>query len=60
MKVDPALYDFATPRQREFLDAIAVHGNAAAANRALGLATDVVGRAMRALNPDLHEMEQAA
>lgn len=49
MKVDPALYDFATPRQREFLDAIAVHGNAASANRALGLATDVVGRAMRAL-----------
>lgn len=49
MTVDPALYDFATPRQREFLDAIAVHGNAASANRALGLASDVVGRAMRAL-----------
>lgn len=49
MSVDPKLYDFATPRQREFLDAIAAHGTARAANTALGLAHDVVGRAMRVL-----------
>lgn len=49
MTIDQRLYDFATPRQREFLDAIAEHGSAKKANRVLGLSKDVVGRAMRTL-----------
>jgi hypothetical protein len=47
--VDPKLYDYATPRQAEFLRAIDQHGSATAANRMLGLGNDVVGRAYRAL-----------
>lgn len=43
------LYDFATPRQREFLDAVEQHGSAKAAEKALGLSNDVVGRSLRSL-----------
>lgn len=49
MAVDAKLYDYATPRQKEFLDAIALYGSATAANTALGLASDVVGKSMRRL-----------
>ncbi len=49
MNIDPKLYDFATPRQVEFLDAIAEHGNAKAAGRVLGVTHDVVGRSYRAV-----------
>lgn len=49
MTIDAKLYEFATPRQREFLAAIEKHGSANAANAALGLAGDVVGKSMRRL-----------
>lgn len=49
MTIDAKLYEFATPRQREFLAAIEQHGSANAANMALGLAGDVVGKSMRRL-----------
>jgi len=47
--IDAKLYEYATPRQREFLDAIAQHGSARAANVALGLSSDVVGKSLRRL-----------
>ena len=47
MPVDVKLYDYATPRQKEFLDAIEQYGSATAANKALGLSTDIVGKSMR-------------
>ena len=49
MTVDAKLYDYATPRQKEFLDAIEQYGSATAANKALGLSTDVVTKSMRRL-----------
>lgn len=49
MTIDAKLYEFATPRQLEFLAAIEQHGSANAANAALGLAGDVVGKSMRRL-----------
>ncbi len=49
MPVDVKLYEYATPRQKEFLDAIGQYGSATAANAALGLAGDVVGKSMRRL-----------
>ena len=49
MPVDVKLYDYATPRQKEFLDAIEQYGSATAANKALGLSTDVVTKSMRRL-----------
>lgn len=49
MPVDVKLYDYATPRQKEFLDAIEQYGSATAANKALGLSTDIVGKSMRRL-----------
>ena len=49
MPIDQTLYEYATPRQREFLKAIEQHGSARAANIALGLANDKVGSAMRRL-----------
>lgn len=52
MALDPKLYEYATPRQRDYLDAIAEHGNPSAANKALGLAHDVVGRSIRALHAE--------
>jgi hypothetical protein len=47
--IDQTLYEYATPRQREFLKAIEQHGSARAANIALGLANDKVGASMRRL-----------
>lgn len=49
MKVDPKLYEYATDRQKEYLDAIAEHGSERAANAALGMSNDAVGKSMRAL-----------
>ena len=49
MPIDQTLYEYATPRQREFLDAIAQHGSARAANAALGLANDAVSSSIRRL-----------
>ncbi len=49
MPIDQTLYEYATPRQREFLKAIEQHGSARAANIALGLANDKVGASMRRL-----------
>ena len=49
MPIDPKLYDFATDRQAEFLRAVEQHGSERAANNALGLANDVVGRSVRAV-----------
>lgn len=49
MPVDPKLYEYASDRQREFLDAVAEHGSAQAASKALGLTRDIVGRSMRRL-----------
>jgi hypothetical protein len=49
VQFDPRLYDYATPRQREFLDAITFHGSAKKANEALGLANDCVSSAIRRL-----------
>jgi hypothetical protein len=48
--IDQTLYEYATPRQREFLEAIEQHGSARAANIALGLANDKVSAAMRRLH----------
>lgn len=50
MPVDPKLYEYASHRQREFLDAVEQHGSAKAAERALGVANDVVGRSIRRLS----------
>ena len=50
MPIDQTLYEYATPRQREFLEAIEQHGSARAANIALGLANDKVSAAMRRLH----------
>lgn len=50
MPIDQTLYEYATPRQREFLKAIEQHGSARAANIALGLANDKVSAAMRRLH----------
>lgn len=47
--MDAKLYDYATPRQKEFLDAIEQYGSATAANKALGLSTDIVAKSMRRL-----------
>lgn len=47
--VDQKLYEFATPRQRQYLDAVEQHGSDFAANAALGLSNDVVGRSLRNL-----------
>lgn len=49
MQIDPRLYDYATDRQKEFLDAVAQHGSCKKANDALGLANDVVAAALRRL-----------
>lgn len=49
MTVDPKLYDYASHRQREFLDAVTAHGNPKAAAKALGVSHDIVGRSIRRL-----------
>ena len=45
--IDPKLLEWATPRQREIIEAIETHGSGRAAERALGLANDSVGRMLR-------------
>jgi hypothetical protein len=37
LKIDEALFEYATPRQREILEAINLHGGAKAASLALGI-----------------------
>lgn len=49
MSIDPRLYAFATPRQREYLDAVKTYGSHTKANEALGLAHDKVSAAIRRL-----------
>lgn len=64
LTIDVKLLDYATPRQREVLEAIIEHGGAAAAARALGVNSstpwhyykDVVKKAARqGYSPD-HDM----
>lgn len=48
--MDPGLRDYCTSeRQREFFDAVVTHGNYRAAEMALGVSRDLIGRAMREL-----------
>ena len=47
--LDPRLKDYARGRQAEYLDKVNELGSAAAAERALGLANDIVGRSLRGL-----------
>lgn len=54
---DALMRAHASERQLEFLDALAEHGTAAAANRALGLAHGVVSRSMRRLRKRVSECE---
>lgn len=49
LRLDPALKDYGTDRQKELFEAIEVHGGAAAAARALGVCKSYVARAMVAL-----------
>lgn len=44
IKVDPALLDYATDRQREILTAIMLHGTMDAATKALGVSQGIVSR----------------
>lgn len=44
------LRDYATPLQATYLDAVEAHGSQRAAERALGLANDTIGSAMRRLS----------
>ena len=37
LKIDEALFAYATPRQRELLEAVNLHGSAKAASIALGI-----------------------
>ena len=37
LKIDEALFEYATPRQRELLEAVNIHGSAKAASIALGI-----------------------
>ena len=54
---DALLRRHATPRQTEFLDALAEHGSARAADRALGVSAGVVSRSMRRLRVRVAERE---
>lgn len=47
--IDPALREWATPRQAEFMDAVIEHRTAGAAERALGLGYGVISKAMTGL-----------
>jgi len=49
MHIDQKLYEFATPRQSEILDAIALHGGKKQAARALGVSRATVQCAFRAV-----------
>lgn len=49
MEIDPRLYQYATPKQREYLDALKQYPSAQAAAVGLGLAHDSISRAMRKL-----------
>ena len=48
-RTDPALREWATFRQREFMDAIEKHGSATAAEVALGVSQGLIARSMRRL-----------
>lgn len=47
MNVDPKLFAYCTPRQREILEAIVAHGECQAASRALGLADAQANNVLR-------------
>jgi len=47
VQVDPKLYEFATPVEREHLDCMIFHGSARKAAEALGLSKDAVSKAYR-------------
>lgn len=49
MHIDPALYDFCTPRQRELLEAIERTGSGRAAAASLGLDSSYANNALRAV-----------
>jgi hypothetical protein len=49
LKLDPALRQFATERQLEFLDALEVHGSAAQAEQALGLSDGRISKSLLGL-----------
>ncbi|AOR76548.1 hypothetical protein [Novosphingobium resinovorum] len=47
--IDERLREWATPRQREFIDAIDLHGSCRAAERALNVSYGLIARSMRGL-----------
>lgn len=49
LQIDERLREWATPRQREFMDAIALHRSAEKADAALGVSRGVISRSMRSL-----------
>lgn len=49
LRVDPKLREWATPRQLEYLDAIDLHGGAAAAARVLGVHKTAIAKAVETL-----------
>ena len=49
MQIDPKLYEYATPTQARYLDAMQEHESARATERALGLSGDAVSKAIRTL-----------
>lgn len=55
MPIDQKLYALATERQREYLEAIELHGSERAAQIALGVGNDVVSKAMRRLRAKLEQ-----
>lgn len=59
LKIDPALREWATPRQAEFMDAIAEHGTAGAAEKALGLSYGAVSKSMTGLRKRAAQMGYA-
>jgi len=59
MEIDPKLFDYATPRQAEFLRAVEEHGSASAANAKLGLSSDVVAKSLRRLRAHAARMGYA-
>lgn len=50
MPFDPRLLDFATPRQKEYLEAVEKHGSARKTEAALGLTRDTVSASLRRLH----------
>ena len=47
--IDPKLYEYATPRQREYLDALETYGSARKVEKAFGLTKDAVAASIRRL-----------